>query len=219
MRIHHNILLANFFSFGSTAQFWALAASIKLSVSFRLPDLGQSDSLDGWLWWWRSWWNERFWQGKPKYSEKTCPDATLSTTNPTCQTRARTRAAAVGSQRLIASAMARPVIKLINNNHVRETIRLTMQYSAFRHHVNIKNESMITEHRRKEAMNYKSQTQSRTFSNRNKIQRTITIVSDYTLISKETPLLGKGPGCVQHVSKILLCIRNLSQKKVYWYFI
>jgi hypothetical protein len=23
------------------------------------------------------------WQGKPKYSEKTCPGATLSTTNPT----------------------------------------------------------------------------------------------------------------------------------------
>jgi hypothetical protein len=22
----------------------------------------------GWLWGWRSWWNERFWQGKPKYS-------------------------------------------------------------------------------------------------------------------------------------------------------
>jgi hypothetical protein len=33
------------------------------------------------LWGWRIWWNE--WQGKPKYSEKTCPDATLSTTNPT----------------------------------------------------------------------------------------------------------------------------------------
>jgi hypothetical protein len=48
------------------------------------------------------------WQGKPKYSEKTCPGATLSTTDPTCQTRARTRAAAVGSQRLSASAMARP---------------------------------------------------------------------------------------------------------------
>jgi hypothetical protein len=31
----------------------------------------------GWLWRWRIWWNE--WQGKPKYSEKTCPDAT----NPT----------------------------------------------------------------------------------------------------------------------------------------
>jgi hypothetical protein len=35
----------------------------------------------GWLWGWRIWWNE--WKGKPKYSEKTCPDATLSTTNPT----------------------------------------------------------------------------------------------------------------------------------------
>jgi hypothetical protein len=35
----------------------------------------------GWLWGWRIWWNE--WQGKPKYSEKTCPGATLSTTNPT----------------------------------------------------------------------------------------------------------------------------------------
>jgi hypothetical protein len=38
----------------------------------------------------------------------TCPDTILSTTNPTCQTRARTRATAVGSQRLNASAMARP---------------------------------------------------------------------------------------------------------------
>jgi hypothetical protein len=35
-----------------------------------------------WLWWWRNWWNED-WQGKPKYSEKTCPSATSSTTNPT----------------------------------------------------------------------------------------------------------------------------------------
>jgi hypothetical protein len=31
---------------------------------------------------WSSQWNEN-WQGKPKYSEKTCPIATLSTTNPT----------------------------------------------------------------------------------------------------------------------------------------
>jgi hypothetical protein len=31
---------------------------------------------------WSNWWNE-IWQGKPKYSEKTCPSATLSTTNPT----------------------------------------------------------------------------------------------------------------------------------------
>jgi hypothetical protein len=34
----------------------------------------------GWLW--SNWWNED-WQGQPKYSEKTCPSATLSTTNPT----------------------------------------------------------------------------------------------------------------------------------------
>jgi hypothetical protein len=48
------------------------------------------------------------WQEKLKYSEKTYPSAILSTTNPTCHTRARTRAAAVGSQRLTASAMAQP---------------------------------------------------------------------------------------------------------------
>jgi hypothetical protein len=31
---------------------------------------------------WSSRWNEN-WKGKPKYSEKTCPSATLFTTNPT----------------------------------------------------------------------------------------------------------------------------------------
>jgi hypothetical protein len=31
---------------------------------------------------WRNWWND--WQGKPKYSEKTCPNAALSTANHTC---------------------------------------------------------------------------------------------------------------------------------------
>jgi hypothetical protein len=36
----------------------------------------------GWLWWWRIWWNED-WQGKPKYSEKTRPSVTMSTTKPT----------------------------------------------------------------------------------------------------------------------------------------
>jgi hypothetical protein len=51
---------------------------------------------------------KRRWQRKPQYSEKTCPGAILSTTNPTCQTPARNRAAAVGSQRLTASPMARP---------------------------------------------------------------------------------------------------------------
>jgi hypothetical protein len=36
---------------------------------------------DGLWWMWSSPWNEN-WQGKPKYSEKTCPSATSSTTNP-----------------------------------------------------------------------------------------------------------------------------------------
>jgi hypothetical protein len=36
---------------------------------------------DDWWWWvWSSRWNKN-WQGKPKYSEKTCPSATLSTTS------------------------------------------------------------------------------------------------------------------------------------------
>jgi hypothetical protein len=39
----------HFFSFGSTTQFWALAASMKLSVSFQLLDLGQSAGLLGWV--------------------------------------------------------------------------------------------------------------------------------------------------------------------------
>jgi hypothetical protein len=37
---------------------------------------------DRWWWVWSSRWNEN-WQGKPKYSEKAYPSATLSTTNPT----------------------------------------------------------------------------------------------------------------------------------------
>jgi hypothetical protein len=83
------------FSCGSTAQFWALAASMKLSASFQFLDLGRSAGLLGWMIsssqglcqlprvivMMRSWWNERFWQGKPKCSAKTCPHATLSTTN------------------------------------------------------------------------------------------------------------------------------------------
>jgi hypothetical protein len=37
---------------------------------------------DKWWWLWRNWW-KKDWQGKTKYSEKTCPSATLSTTDPT----------------------------------------------------------------------------------------------------------------------------------------
>jgi hypothetical protein len=46
------------------------------------PLVTSATECPGWLWLWRIWWNED-WQGKPKYSEKTCPSATLSTKNPT----------------------------------------------------------------------------------------------------------------------------------------
>jgi hypothetical protein len=36
---------------------------------------------DRWGWWWSNRWNAN-WQGKLKYSNKTCPTATLFTTNP-----------------------------------------------------------------------------------------------------------------------------------------
>jgi hypothetical protein len=39
-------------------------------------------SGDRWWWLWRNWLN-RYWQGKPKYSEKTCPITAFPTTNPT----------------------------------------------------------------------------------------------------------------------------------------
>jgi hypothetical protein len=72
---------------------WVISSSQGLCVSAPCDcDDGEVGGMNG------------FWQGKPKYSEKTCPDATLSTTNPTCQTRA-----AVGSQRLTASVTARPL--------------------------------------------------------------------------------------------------------------
>jgi hypothetical protein len=41
------VVVVFFFSCGSTAQFWTLAASMKLSVSFRLLDVGQSAGLFG----------------------------------------------------------------------------------------------------------------------------------------------------------------------------
>lgn len=52
---------------------------------------------NGWLMWSSRW---DGWQGKPKYSPKTCPCTTLSTTNPTRQ--ARTRATDLRSQQLTA---------------------------------------------------------------------------------------------------------------------
>jgi hypothetical protein len=55
----------------------------------RLNPLGMSVTIwpivtspdEGWWWMWSSWSND--WQQKPKYSDKTCPSATFSATNPT----------------------------------------------------------------------------------------------------------------------------------------
>jgi hypothetical protein len=47
-------------------------------------------------------------RGNRSTRRKPATDSTLSTTSPTCETRSRTRASAVGSKRLSASTMARP---------------------------------------------------------------------------------------------------------------
>jgi hypothetical protein len=53
------------------------------------------------------------WQGKPKYSEKICSSASLSTTYPTHDLpRSRTRAVAVGSRRLTDRATAQNISNL-----------------------------------------------------------------------------------------------------------
>jgi hypothetical protein len=77
------------------------------------PLLAYCASL-GWLWRWllRSRWNVD-WHGKPKFSEKTCPSATFVHHKiPHDHTLIWTRAAAVGSRRLTAWAMARPTRRL-----------------------------------------------------------------------------------------------------------
>jgi hypothetical protein len=63
-------------------------------------------------WWWRWLWRSRWnvdWQREPKFSEKTCPSATFVHHKiPHYHARFWTQAAAVGSRRLTAWAMARP---------------------------------------------------------------------------------------------------------------
>jgi hypothetical protein len=61
------------------------------------------------------------WQGKPKFSEKTCPSATFVHDKiPHDQTRVWTRAAAMGSRRLTAWAMARAKVSVSFTTLTRE---------------------------------------------------------------------------------------------------
>jgi hypothetical protein len=76
---------------------------------------------DRWRWVWNSRWNENR-QGKPKYSEKICPSATLATTNPTWPLLGLNPAPALESRLLTAWAMAR---------HTASSIR---HKTALRHH-------------------------------------------------------------------------------------
>jgi hypothetical protein len=73
--VHCNSLYVFFFNShnGGWNPYWVHSACRPLVAYCTCP---------GWLWGWRIWWNKN-WLGKPKYSEKTCPSATLSTTNST----------------------------------------------------------------------------------------------------------------------------------------
>jgi hypothetical protein len=84
------------------------------------PLLAYCASLGWWSrWLWRSRWNVD-WQGKPKFSKKTCPSATFVHYKiPHDPTRIWTRAAAVGSRRLSAWAMARPFHQFLHHHKQR----------------------------------------------------------------------------------------------------
>jgi hypothetical protein len=66
------VFFFNFLGWGETESTW--------HVGHYWPNVPAPD--DRWWWLWNIWWNED-WQRKPKYSKKTCPSATLSTTNHT----------------------------------------------------------------------------------------------------------------------------------------
>jgi hypothetical protein len=78
---HHVIQLCKIWGFHGGDYFflWGGTKSTRYCSHF-WPIVQAPDDRWGWLW--SNWWNEDC-KGKPKYSEKTCPSATLSTTNPT----------------------------------------------------------------------------------------------------------------------------------------
>jgi hypothetical protein len=64
-----------------------------------------------WLWGWSIWWYED-WQGKLKYSVKTCPSATLSITNPTWPDPGSNPGLRGGKPATNRLTMARPMLKI-----------------------------------------------------------------------------------------------------------
>jgi hypothetical protein len=70
--LQHIVFLFSFLGWGETESTWYCGHYWPIVPA---PD-------DRWWWVWSSRWNEN-WQGKPKYSDKICPSATLSTTNHT----------------------------------------------------------------------------------------------------------------------------------------
>jgi hypothetical protein len=84
-------------------------------------------------WLWTRRWNVD-WQGKPKFSEKTCPSATFVHHKiPHYQTRISTRAAAVGSRWLTAWAMARPYLLTYGAKPFLRSCQLCSHSGNFQH--------------------------------------------------------------------------------------
>jgi hypothetical protein len=85
--------------------FFSFLVWVESTSATNWPIVPAQDNI--WWWMWSSWWNEN-WQGKQKYSEKTCPSAICSPQIPHDLNWAWTRTAAVGSRQLTTWAMERP---------------------------------------------------------------------------------------------------------------
>jgi hypothetical protein len=78
--------------------------------------------------------------------------------------------------------------------------------------------SKVTQHRSKEATNRNSEALSRKLSKGNEMHQTMTRLGDHTFVSKQTPLLGKSRGYMQHVLKTYMSVDlgNLERMKNLW---
>jgi hypothetical protein len=86
----------------------------------------------GWWWLWSNRWNED-WQGKPKYSEKTCPSGTLPKTNPTWSDTGSNPGRRDGNQRVTAWTMARPLSSGLTTSFSRRNQLIICQICYLQH--------------------------------------------------------------------------------------